>query len=72
MRELEQEVLRLGIRAETAEEVLADAERSHEAQVRELETRVEGLQQELDRLKGGGAGSEKGGEKGRLTKLFGR
>lgn len=66
--ELEQDVLRLGLRAETAEEVLHEAERLHEEQIRALQEQVRTLQDELEQAQGG----EREKAKGRLGRVFGR
>jgi len=68
MQELEQDVLRLGLRAEAAEGALDEAERLYGEQVRVLQDRVAALQIELDAVTSEGPG----GPKGRLSKLLGR
>ncbi len=68
IQELEQDVLRLGLVAEAAEEALNEAERLYDAQVRGLQDRVAALQAELDAVNNEGPGHTKG----RLSKLLGR
>ncbi|MHB8868995.1 MAG: hypothetical protein ACYC6T_17595 [Thermoleophilia bacterium] len=65
---LEQDVLRLGLMAEAAEEALNGAERLYGEQVRVLQDRVAALQTELDAVTNEGPGHPKG----RLSKLLGR
>lgn len=68
IRELEREILRLGLRAETAEEALDEAGRFYGEQVQELRNQVVALQKEIGQLNSVAQPQAKR----RLSKILGR